>query len=188
MSKVVIYGIVVLCAIILVQSVFIPYFDTGNGRVYHPFTQDPQNVESMEIYKSLDQWYENHALWIVPEKKSAKVLLSKILELTNKGMMSEPPTNFGLYVIKITYKDGTMELLGETNRMTISQDGGVTYGYHNYDGTMNQSIEEVLKQVIEFEDPNHLLRDHLPQNEIDHENIDDWKEHYQNGTSVPNYN
>lgn len=187
MKKVVAYGVVVLCAIILVQYVFVPYFETGNGRLYHPFSQDPRNVESLEIYKSLDQWHENHALWKIPEEKSAKLLFSQIQELTNKGMILEPPTNFGLYVIKIMYHDGTMELLGETNRMTVSPDGGITYGYHNYDGTMNQLIEEVLKQVPEFEGPNHLLRDHLPQNDIEYENIDDWKERYQNGTSAPNY-
>lgn len=175
MKKAIAYGIAVLCTIILAQCVFMGLFETGNKSAFLPFSQDLQNVESVEIYKSLDQWHENHALWKTPEKNTASHLLSQILELPDKGMVFEPPTSFGLYVIRIIYRDGTMDLLWETSRMTITMDGSIAYGYHNFDGSLNQLIEEIMTHDSEYEDSNHFLRDLLPSKDIEHDSIDDWK-------------
>lgn len=185
MKKYITCGVILLCIFILLQFALIPYLVAENGSEFHPFSQDPLNAESVEIYKSHDQWYEKHRIWKIPDEESADILLSQSLNLNNKGkgMLFDPPTNFGLYVIKIVFEDGTIELVGETNRMTISPEGNVTYGYHNFDGTLNHLIEKVLKDVPEFDGNSYLLQDQLQKNKSGYENIDDWMERYQNSTT-----
>lgn len=177
MKKFITCGVILLCILVLLQFVLSLYLEAEGRLQFHPFTQDPLNAESVEIYKSHDQWYEKHRIWKIPDEESADILLSQSLNLNNKGkgMLFDPPTNFGLYVIKIVFKDGTIEFVGETNRITISPEGNVTYGYHNFDGMLNNLIENVLKYVPEFDGVSYLLQDQLPQGESDNEDIDDWK-------------
>lgn len=78
-----------------------------------------------------------------------KVFLDGLQKIEGGRAGSEPGTGFGMYMIRITYKDGEMEMIGNYNNGYITPDGEVHQDVYRFDARQFYAfLSDVLGKEI----------------------------------------
>ncbi len=101
----------------------------------YTFCQEADQIISIEIVQDFAPTFEESDYRVIQtlEADEFQVLLDEVLDVPGNRTGMDPPTGIGNYIIKITYKDGTIELLGDFNNGYISPDGKLRQDCYVFD-------------------------------------------------------
>ena len=92
----------------------------------YEFRQEFDQIVSIEIlkkeYDSNDATTPAKMIKAIPPEEH-RALIDALLELEGFRLFYEPSTGVGMYYIRITYKDGAQELMGNYSTAYITADG-----------------------------------------------------------------
>ena len=118
----------------------------------YTFRQEFEQIVSIEIlkkeYDSISPYTPMHVVKTV-EPTMHQELINDLLKLEGGRIGLEPGTGFGVYIIRITYKDGEIEMLGDYNNGYITPDGKLHEDIYAFDSDQYyQVISNYLGEVI----------------------------------------
>lgn len=92
----------------------------------YTFRQEFAQIVSIDIlkkdYDSIDPYTPAQIIKTIPPEEH-RTLIDALLELEGFRLFYEPGTGFGMYYIRITYKDGEQEMMGDYSNGYITPDG-----------------------------------------------------------------
>lgn len=84
-------------------------------------------------------------VWIKTiEKSEYTELLGQIIQLDCYIPFNDPPDYFGDYVLRITYLDGSYELIGSTNSIYFPHNGKTKFYYYRFPDNFNVLVSQYL--------------------------------------------
>lgn len=101
----------------------------------YEFRQDADQINSIEILrKEYDSIDTDTPMYVVKELESSEyqTVLDGIRMVDGGRNGLDPTTGFGLYVIRITYKNGEMEMIGNYSTGYISVDGETHQEHYSF--------------------------------------------------------
>ena len=121
----------------------------------YPFRQDFDQIVSIEILKKEQATISiDTPMYVlkVLDPGEHQAIVDAILEMEGGRVVLDPSTDFGYYIIRITYKDGEMELIGNYNNAHVSTDGTIHVDSYAFDkDQFYDVISEFLgEEVTEF--------------------------------------
>ena len=118
----------------------------------YTFRQEFEQIVSIEILKkesdSISPYTPMHVIKTI-NPAMHKELIDALLKIEGSRIGLEPGTGFGVYIIRITYKDGEMEMLGDYNNGHITADGKLHEDIYAFNSEQYyQVISNFLGEVI----------------------------------------
>ena len=122
----------IILAIVLTLSLTGCFF---SKKVKYEFRQEFEQIVSIDIlkkdYDSSNPYTPKQVIKTIPPEEH-RALIDALLELECFRLYYEPSTGIGMYIIRITYKDGEQEMIGNYNNAYITPDGKIhedNYGF-----------------------------------------------------------
>lgn len=118
----------------------------------YEFRQEFDQIASIEILrKETDSVLTDTPTHIIYTLNEAdyKSFLDRLMEIEGGYAGSEPGTGFGMYMIRITYQDGEMEMIGNYNNGYITPSGEVHQDVYRFDANQYYAfLSDVLGKEI----------------------------------------
>lgn len=118
----------------------------------YEFRQDFDQIKKIEIVKKeYDSIRTDTPIQLIKvlDESEHQAMIDAILDADGSYVGLEPGTGFGLYIIRIYYQNGEIELLGQYNNGYISPDGEIHQDIYAFDREdFNAIISEFLDDEI----------------------------------------
>ena len=102
----------------------------------YEFRQEFDEIVSIEIlkkeYDSINADTPMNVIKVI-ESADHRALIDDLLAAKGSRIGLDPSTGFGMYIIRITYQDGEMEMLGNYNNGYITPDGELREDVYCFD-------------------------------------------------------
>ena len=92
---------------------------------------------------------DNMVLLYTMSEKEIEAFLDALYELPTVKVGSPPPWGYGLHIVKITYKNGDIEMYG-SNNIEYIQAGAKIWGIGDYRFVSNKDFESLIAEYVDL--------------------------------------